>query len=226
MDPAPFQPRASTLTWLFAGQRSDEIARLRLGYIRWQHDQPAANGDLQSTDSSVCLPDIPTHKIGTAPPSPNPSTRSWAGRSKHGRPDDQCNHRCWTGKPARRCISCSLSEAGRISKNDINDMIIPALFRKIGILDADHQPPRSLRHRHTALQRQGTDDTVRAALVSLGSTMTSATGIAATPSSSNSRTAVLRPLRLLHSQRVQQKRTAAREIESAADTRQYPARRR
>ncbi|MEU3522256.1 site-specific integrase, partial [Streptomyces sp. NPDC006654] len=30
--------RAVTLTWLFAGQRSNEIARLRLGCIRWQHD--------------------------------------------------------------------------------------------------------------------------------------------------------------------------------------------
>jgi hypothetical protein len=31
--------RAVTLTWLFSGQRSDEIARLRLGCIRWQHDR-------------------------------------------------------------------------------------------------------------------------------------------------------------------------------------------
>src|SRR5664280_1145715 len=30
--------RAITLTWLFAGQRSAEIARLRVGCIRWQHD--------------------------------------------------------------------------------------------------------------------------------------------------------------------------------------------
>lgn len=58
--------RAITLTWLFAGQRSDEIARLRLGCIRWQHDQPAVGDDPQQTGSSVCLLDIPTHKTGTA----------------------------------------------------------------------------------------------------------------------------------------------------------------
>src|SRR5262249_6792361 len=38
----PFYPiamvRAVTVTWLFAGQRSDEIVRLRVGCIRWQHD--------------------------------------------------------------------------------------------------------------------------------------------------------------------------------------------
>src|SRR5436305_12740660 len=30
--------RAITLAWLFSGQRSDEIARLRVGCVRWQHD--------------------------------------------------------------------------------------------------------------------------------------------------------------------------------------------
>jgi hypothetical protein len=37
----PFYPielaRAVTLAWLFSGQRSDEIVRLRVGCIRWQH---------------------------------------------------------------------------------------------------------------------------------------------------------------------------------------------
>ncbi len=37
--------RAITLTWLFAGQRSDEIARLRVGCIRWQHEGMPIPGD-------------------------------------------------------------------------------------------------------------------------------------------------------------------------------------
>ena len=37
--------RAVTLAWLFSGQRSDEIARLRIGCIRWQHDGTAITGD-------------------------------------------------------------------------------------------------------------------------------------------------------------------------------------
>ncbi len=39
--------RAVTLAWLFSGQRSDEIARLRTGCIRWQHDGGEITGDSQ-----------------------------------------------------------------------------------------------------------------------------------------------------------------------------------
>src|SRR3974390_2242625 len=42
----PFEMiRAITLTWLFSGQRSDEIARLRVGCVRWQHDGAEITGD-------------------------------------------------------------------------------------------------------------------------------------------------------------------------------------
>lgn len=60
--------RAITLAWLFAGQRSDEIARLRVGCIRWQHDGlpiPGDSGEVLARDA-VCLLDVPTHKTGTA----------------------------------------------------------------------------------------------------------------------------------------------------------------
>ena len=60
--------RAITLTWLFAGQRSDEIARFRVGCIRWQHDGmpiPGDSGDVLARDA-VCLLDVPVHKTGTA----------------------------------------------------------------------------------------------------------------------------------------------------------------
>ena len=60
--------RAITLTWLFSGQRSDEIARLRVGCIRWQHDGqpiPGDSGDVLARDA-VCLLDVPAHKTGTA----------------------------------------------------------------------------------------------------------------------------------------------------------------
>ncbi|WP_406154669.1 hypothetical protein [Streptomyces canus] len=60
--------RAITLTWLFSGQRSDEIARLRLGCIRWQHDGTpiAGNSEQVLARDAVCLLDIPAHKTGTA----------------------------------------------------------------------------------------------------------------------------------------------------------------
>ncbi|WP_220447754.1 hypothetical protein [Nonomuraea diastatica] len=60
--------RAVTLTWLFSGQRSDEIARLRVGCIRWQHDGQTIRGDATDVlaQDTVCLLDVPTHKTGTA----------------------------------------------------------------------------------------------------------------------------------------------------------------
>ncbi len=48
--------RAVALVWLFAGLRSDEIRRLRVGCIRWQ----------QKETTSVCFLDVPVHKTGTA----------------------------------------------------------------------------------------------------------------------------------------------------------------
>lgn len=65
----PFElVRAVTLTWLFSGQRSNEIARLRVGCIRWQHDGTPITGDSRQVlaRDTVCLLDVPPHKTGTA----------------------------------------------------------------------------------------------------------------------------------------------------------------
>jgi integrase len=65
----PFEMvRAITLTWLFSGQRSDEITRLRVGCIRWQHDSTpiAGNSPQVLARDAVCLLDVPAHKTGTS----------------------------------------------------------------------------------------------------------------------------------------------------------------
>ncbi len=65
----PFElVRAITLTWLFSGQRSDEIARLRMGCIRWQHDAAPIAGDSPQVlaRDAVCLLDVRAHKTGTS----------------------------------------------------------------------------------------------------------------------------------------------------------------
>ena len=66
--------RALAVVWLFAGLRSDEILRLRVGCVRWQsiHDAPGAE--------PVCLLDIPIHKTGT---DGLHQTRRSAGRPRH-----------------------------------------------------------------------------------------------------------------------------------------------
>jgi hypothetical protein len=60
--------RALAVVWLFAGLRSDEIARLRLGCIRWQRDTDGVPGppDQAAAKGAICLVEVPTHKTGTA----------------------------------------------------------------------------------------------------------------------------------------------------------------
>ena len=59
--------RALAVTWLFAGLRSDEIVRLRVGCVRRQADGLAIRptGDTSAKDA-VCLLDVPVNKTGTA----------------------------------------------------------------------------------------------------------------------------------------------------------------
>lgn len=59
--------RALATVWLFAGLRSDEIARLRVGCVRWQ----AAAVTIRPTGETlpkdaVCLLDVPVNKTGAA----------------------------------------------------------------------------------------------------------------------------------------------------------------
>lgn len=60
--------RAVMLTWLFSELRSEEISRLRLGCVRWQHDGQPIPGDSADilADDAVCLLDVPVHETGTA----------------------------------------------------------------------------------------------------------------------------------------------------------------
>ncbi|MEU9457176.1 hypothetical protein [Streptomyces sp. NPDC048277] len=60
--------RVLSLTWLFSGLHSDEIARLRVGCVRWQHEGFPIPGDSDEVlaRDAVCLLDVPTHKTGTS----------------------------------------------------------------------------------------------------------------------------------------------------------------
>ena len=66
--------RALAIVWLFAGLRSDEIRRLRVGTVRWQHeDVRIANGDDVLRKENICFLDIPVNK--TSPPFTKPVDR-------------------------------------------------------------------------------------------------------------------------------------------------------
>lgn len=59
--------RAMVIVWLFAGLRSDEFCRLRVGCVRWQREEIPImeTGEVLPKDA-VCWLDVPVHKTGTA----------------------------------------------------------------------------------------------------------------------------------------------------------------
>ncbi|MFI9004640.1 tyrosine-type recombinase/integrase [Streptomyces sp. NPDC053541] len=134
----PFElVRAVTLTWLFSGQRSNEIARLRVGCIRWQHDGTLITGDSQQVlaRDTVCLLDVPPHKTGTAFTKPvDPILGQAVDAWQAIRPDQPKFTDRRTGERVDLLFAI---RARRVSTHYINNTIIPMLCRKAGVPDAD-----------------------------------------------------------------------------------------
>jgi integrase len=129
--------RAITVTWLFSGQRSNEIARLRLGCIRWQHDDDPITGDSQQVlaHDAVCLLDVPIHKTGTAFTKPvdpilGQAIEAWQ-RARPAQPEFLDRR---TGERVHLLFAF---RARRVSTAYINNTIIPMLCRKAGVPAAD-----------------------------------------------------------------------------------------
>jgi integrase len=59
--------KATAIAWLFAGLRSDELVRLRVGCIRWQNPGSLASAARHvAHDGATCFLDVPTHKTGAS----------------------------------------------------------------------------------------------------------------------------------------------------------------
>jgi integrase len=128
--------RALALTWLFSGLRSDEIARLRVGCVRWQ--APVGGEDSGAADP-VCLLDIPVHKTGTAFTKPvdpllGRALETWEAVRPVQPPLP--DHR--TGE---RVALLFCYRAKRVARAYLNLTLIPALCRKAGIPRADARGP-------------------------------------------------------------------------------------
>ena len=129
--------RAVTATWLFAGLRSDEIARLRVGCIRWQHnDIPIGTDDGQDhSGDPVCLLDVPTNKTGTAFTKPvDPILGQVIDTWQALRPDQPPLLDRRTGENVDILFAV---RAHRISTAYINNTVIPMLCRKAAVPAAD-----------------------------------------------------------------------------------------
>jgi integrase len=129
--------RAVTLTWLFAGLRSDEINRLRVGCVRWQHDGIAVRADapdILATDA-VCLLDIPVNKTNTAFTKPvdpllGQAIETWQTLRP---PQPKSIDR----KTSEHVDMLFAVRAHPVARFYINRTIIPALCRKAGVPDTD-----------------------------------------------------------------------------------------
>ncbi|MEU3343182.1 tyrosine-type recombinase/integrase [Streptomyces sp. NPDC006668] len=129
--------RAITLTWLFSGQRSDEIARLRTGCIRWEHDGSVITGDSQKVlaRDAVCLLDVPTHKTGTAFTKPvDPILGQALDAWQAIRPSQPKFTDRRTGELVDPLFAF---RARKVSSVYINNTVIPMLCRKAGVPAAD-----------------------------------------------------------------------------------------
>jgi integrase len=129
--------RAVTLTWLFSGLRSDEISRLRVGCIRWQHDGLPIPGDSRDVlaDEAICLLDVPVHKTGTAFTKPvDPLVGQAIEAWQAARPAQPSRLDRKTGEHADVLFSV---RAQPVARDYINHTIIPALCAKAGVPAAD-----------------------------------------------------------------------------------------
>ncbi|MDQ6671453.1 MAG: tyrosine-type recombinase/integrase [Chloroflexota bacterium] len=129
--------RALALTWLFGGLRSDELVRLRVGCVRWQHDDVAVPGRPGETlqKDAICLLDVPTHKTGNAFTKPvDPLVGQAITVWEAARPAQPLLLDRRTGE---RVSFVFCYRAHRVAKTYINAGIIPALCRKAAVPLAD-----------------------------------------------------------------------------------------
>jgi integrase len=129
--------RAVTLCWLFSGLRSDELSRLRVGCVRWQHDgQPiAADASDVLADEAVCLLDVPVHKTGTAFTKPvdpllGQAIEAWQSLRPSQPP-------VLDRKTSEHVDMLFAVRGHPVAKSYINRTIIPALCAKAGVPNTD-----------------------------------------------------------------------------------------
>jgi integrase len=129
--------RALALTWLFSGLRSDEISRLRVGCVRWQHEGQPIDGASREVlaEQAVCLLDVPVNKTSTAFTKPvdpivGQAIEAWQAL----RPVQPKRLDAKTSDHVDLLFSI---RAHPVAKNYINRTLIPSLCEKAGVPTAD-----------------------------------------------------------------------------------------
>lgn len=124
--------RAFVVTWLFAGLRVNEIIRLRLGCVRWQHaDAPTPEAEQTSKRDAVCFLEVPVNKTGRAFTKPvdrlvGEAIAAW----EKVRPSQP---KLTDSKTGELVDFLFLDEMKRVSLRYLDSSLIPMLCRKAGI---------------------------------------------------------------------------------------------
>ncbi len=132
----PYYPlemiRAIAILWLFAGLRSDELSRLRVGCTRMQ---TVVTGDGHDVNKPVCLLDIPVHKTGgafTKPVDPLVGEAITTWEAVRPAQPDLIDPK--TNEQVQFLFCC---RAKRLSKTYLNHTLIPALCQRAGVPRSD-----------------------------------------------------------------------------------------
>jgi integrase len=129
--------RALAVVWCFAALRSDEIVRLRVGCVRWQHEDVMVpeTGEILPKDA-ICFLDIPVNKTMTAYTKPvHPLVGQRINAWEKVRPSEQ--PRQVDGKTSETVPFLFCYRGMRVAKAYINRFLIPLLCRKANIPEQD-----------------------------------------------------------------------------------------
>lgn len=129
--------RAIAMVWCFAALRSDEIVRLQVGCIRWQYEDVMIpeTGEILPKDA-ICFLNVPVNKTLTAYTKPvHPLVGKRINEWERIRPDEQPLS---LDQKTSEIVPFLFSFRGkRISKNYINQALIPLLCKKSGMPEID-----------------------------------------------------------------------------------------
>ncbi|MGI9305028.1 MAG: tyrosine-type recombinase/integrase [Gammaproteobacteria bacterium] len=128
--------QALSLVWLFAGLRSDEIRRLRVGCVRRQHDEVrVASSDDMLPAGAVCWLTVPANKTGADFVKPvEPAVGEAIAVWEQARPAQPLAIDYRTSE----AYDCLFSYRGQaIGRQHLNQRLIPMLCRKAGVPETD-----------------------------------------------------------------------------------------